>query len=40
VAGRLPEFLRDARLKRVAVVDRMRTPLGTVEIVSAVRPTR
>jgi ubiquinone/menaquinone biosynthesis C-methylase UbiE len=40
VAGRLPEFLRDARLKRVSVVDRMRTPLGTIEIVSAIRPTK
>jgi ubiquinone/menaquinone biosynthesis C-methylase UbiE len=40
VAGRLPEFLRDAKLKRVSVVDRMRTPLGTIEIVSAARPTR
>src|SRR6478672_4149006 len=40
VAGRLPEFLRDAGLKRVSVVDRMRTPLGTIEIVSGTRPTR
>jgi ubiquinone/menaquinone biosynthesis C-methylase UbiE len=40
VAGRLPEFLRDAKLKQVAVVDRMRTPLGTIEILSALRPTR
>jgi hypothetical protein len=40
VAGRLPEFLRDAKLKRVSVVDRMRTPLGTIEILSARRPTR
>jgi ubiquinone/menaquinone biosynthesis C-methylase UbiE len=40
VAGKLPEILREARLKRVTVVDRMRTPLGTIEIVSAVRPTR
>jgi ubiquinone/menaquinone biosynthesis C-methylase UbiE len=39
VAGRLPGFLRDAGLGRVSVVDRMRTPLGTIEIVSAVRPT-
>src|SRR5215216_2426259 len=39
VAGRLSEFLRDAGLKRVSVTDRMRTPLGTIEIVSAVRPT-
>ena len=40
VAGRLPEFLRDAGLKRVSVVDRMRTPLGTIELISATRPTR
>jgi ubiquinone/menaquinone biosynthesis C-methylase UbiE len=40
VAGRLPEFLRDAGLKPVAVVDRMRTPLGTIEIVSGIRPTK
>jgi ubiquinone/menaquinone biosynthesis C-methylase UbiE len=40
VAGRVPEFLRDAGLKRVAVVDRIRTPLGTIEIVSGTRPTR
>jgi ubiquinone/menaquinone biosynthesis C-methylase UbiE len=40
VAGKLPEILREAGLKRVSVVDRMRTPLGTIEIVSAVRPTR
>jgi ubiquinone/menaquinone biosynthesis C-methylase UbiE len=40
VAGRLPEFLRDAGLKRVSVVDRMRTPLGTIEIVSGTRPTK
>jgi ubiquinone/menaquinone biosynthesis C-methylase UbiE len=40
VAGKLPEFLRDAGLKRVSVVDRMRTPLGTIEIVSGIRPTK
>jgi ubiquinone/menaquinone biosynthesis C-methylase UbiE len=40
VAGRLPEFLREAGLKRVSVVDRMRTPLGTIEIVSGIRPTK
>src|SRR3954452_3971655 len=40
VAGRLPEFLREAGLKRVAVVDRMRTPLGTIAIVSGIRPTK
>jgi ubiquinone/menaquinone biosynthesis C-methylase UbiE len=40
VAGKLPEFLREAGLKRVSVLDRMRTPLGTIEIVSGVRPTK
>jgi ubiquinone/menaquinone biosynthesis C-methylase UbiE len=40
VAGKLPEFLREAGLKRVSVVDRMRTPLGTIEIVSGIRPTK
>jgi ubiquinone/menaquinone biosynthesis C-methylase UbiE len=40
VAGKLPEFLRDAGLKRVSVVDRLRTPLGTIEIVSGIRPTK
>jgi ubiquinone/menaquinone biosynthesis C-methylase UbiE len=38
VAGRLPEFLRQAGLEQVSVTERMRTPLGTIEIVSAVRP--
>jgi ubiquinone/menaquinone biosynthesis C-methylase UbiE len=40
VAGHLPELLREAGLKRVSVVDRMRTPLGTIEILSAIRPTK
>ena len=40
VAGKLPEFLRDAGLKRVSVLDRVRTPLGTIEIVSGIRPTK
>jgi ubiquinone/menaquinone biosynthesis C-methylase UbiE len=40
VAGKLPEFLRDAGLGRVSVLDRMRTPLGSIEIVSAIRPTK
>ena len=40
VSGKLPEFLRDAGLKRVSVLDRMRTPLGTIEIVSGIRPTK
>jgi SAM-dependent methyltransferase len=39
VAGRLPGLLRQAGLEQVWVTDRMRTPLGTIEIVSAVRPT-
>jgi ubiquinone/menaquinone biosynthesis C-methylase UbiE len=38
VSGRLPEFLRDAGLEQVAVVERMRALLGTIEIVSGVRP--
>jgi SAM-dependent methyltransferase len=40
VAGRLPEFLAEAGLKGAAVLDRMRTPFGTIEIVSATRPTK
>ena len=40
VSGKLPEFLREAGLKRVSVVDRMRTPLGTIEFVSGVRPAK
>src|SRR3954452_6179651 len=40
VAGKLPEFLREAGLKRVSVVDRLRTPLGTIEILRAIRPTK
>jgi ubiquinone/menaquinone biosynthesis C-methylase UbiE len=40
VRGRLPEILREAGLKRVSVIDRMRTPLGTIELLSATRPTR
>jgi ubiquinone/menaquinone biosynthesis C-methylase UbiE len=40
VAGKLPEILREAGLKRVSVVDRLRAPLGTIEIVSAVRAAR
>jgi ubiquinone/menaquinone biosynthesis C-methylase UbiE len=38
VRGKLPEILREGRLKKVSVVDRLRTPLGTIEIVSASRP--
>jgi ubiquinone/menaquinone biosynthesis C-methylase UbiE len=40
VSGKLPEFLREAGLKRVSVVDRLRTPLGTIEILSGIRPTK
>jgi ubiquinone/menaquinone biosynthesis C-methylase UbiE len=40
VAGRLPEIFREGGLKRVSVVDRMRTPFGTIEIVSGIRPTK
>jgi ubiquinone/menaquinone biosynthesis C-methylase UbiE len=40
VAGRLPDFLRDAGLRRVSVLDRMRTPFGTLEIVRGIRPTK
>jgi len=40
VAGKLPEFLREAGLARVSVIDRMRTPLGTIELVSGRRPTK
>jgi ubiquinone/menaquinone biosynthesis C-methylase UbiE len=40
VRGRIPEMLREAGLKRVSVVDRMRTPVGTIEIVRGSRPTR
>jgi ubiquinone/menaquinone biosynthesis C-methylase UbiE len=37
VAGRLPAALSDAGLRDVAVTDRMRTPTGTVEIITARR---
>lgn len=40
VGGRVPEILREAGLKRVSVLDRMRTPVGTIEIVRGTRPTR
>jgi ubiquinone/menaquinone biosynthesis C-methylase UbiE len=40
VGGRIPEILRDAGLKRVTVLSRMRTPVGTIEIVRGTRPTR
>lgn len=39
VGGRLPEVLREAGLKRVSVLDRMRTPVGTIEIITGLRPT-
>lgn len=35
VAGRLPAILRDAGLVDVAVTDRVRTPVGTIEVVAA-----
>jgi SAM-dependent methyltransferase len=37
VAGRLPATLRDAGLEGVCVTDRMRAPIGTLEIVTAHR---
>jgi ubiquinone/menaquinone biosynthesis C-methylase UbiE len=40
VTGRIPEMLREAGLTRVSVLDRMRTPVGTIEIVRGSRPTR
>lgn len=39
VRGKLPGVLREAGLEQVSVIDRMRAPLGTIEILSAVRPT-
>lgn len=38
LAGRLPELLAAAGLAAVAVSDRLRTPTGTVEILTATRP--
>lgn len=38
VAGRLPEVLAAAGLDSVAVAERLRTPVGTIEILSARRP--
>lgn len=37
VAGRLPAVLSDAGLRDVVVTDRIRTPTGTVEIITATR---
>jgi SAM-dependent methyltransferase len=37
VAGRLPATLREAGLEDVRVTDRMRAPIGTLEIVTALR---
>jgi SAM-dependent methyltransferase len=37
VAGRLPATLHDAGLEEVRVTDRLRTPIGTLEIVTARR---
>ena len=39
VAGRLPGLLDDAGFATVAVRDRLRTPTGTIEIVTAERPS-
>lgn len=38
VAGRLPGILSDAGLRDVGVSDRLRTPIGTLEVVTAERP--
>lgn len=38
VRGDLPRVLADAGLAAVAVTDRMRTPTGTVEVITAIRP--
>jgi hypothetical protein len=38
VAGRLQGMLQEAGLEKVGVSDRMRTPLGTLEILTARRP--
>lgn len=40
VAGGLPGLLADGGLESVAVTDRLRTPIGTIEIVTARRPPR
>ena len=37
VAGRLPATLRAGGLEDVRVTDRLRTPIGTLEIVTACR---
>jgi ubiquinone/menaquinone biosynthesis C-methylase UbiE len=37
VAGRLPAVLRDAGLRDIDVTDRMRTPTGTVKVITATR---
>jgi ubiquinone/menaquinone biosynthesis C-methylase UbiE len=38
VEGRLPAFLEEAGFQGVSVTDRFRTPLGTIEVVSAHTP--
>lgn len=38
VAGRLPEMFSDAELESVTVTDRLRTPVGTIELVTGRRP--
>jgi hypothetical protein len=37
VAGRLPDVLSAAGLRDVVVTDRIRTPTGTMEIITATR---
>ena len=39
VAGGLPRLLADAGFEPVTVTDRLRTPIGTIELVSAGRPS-
>ncbi|HYI98500.1 MAG TPA: methyltransferase domain-containing protein [Thermoleophilaceae bacterium] len=40
VAGGLPGVFSDAGFERVAVTDRLRTPIGTIELLTAHRPPR
>jgi ubiquinone/menaquinone biosynthesis C-methylase UbiE len=40
VAGRLPSVFTDAGFDPVTVTDRLRTPVGTIEVLSARRPAR
>lgn len=39
VRGRLPGFVRDAGFSDVAVADRLRAPIGTLEVLTAARPS-